>query len=63
MNTKGLLTGNRAIIAQKPYLQGVSRFSCLRPTGKNRPKMGAFRGITVYFSANFQQIGYGQNYS
>jgi hypothetical protein len=59
MKTKGLLEGNRALMAQNAYIQGISRFSWFRPRVEKGPNMGTFRGISVHFSANFQQIKHG----
>lgn len=59
MNNKGLLSGNRAIVAESAYIQGISRISCLCPIAEIWAKSGALWGFSVHFSANFQQICYG----
>lgn len=51
-----LLTGNRAIIAGNPYLQGVSEKSRMYQGGQKWVKNGEFRYFLARFSANFQQI-------
>ena len=43
MNTKGLLTGNRVVIARKPYLQGFSANSHIFKTAKSGAKYGENR--------------------
>lgn len=43
MNTKGLLSGNRVVIAQKPYLQRISANTHIFKIAKNGAKYGENR--------------------
>ena len=45
MNTKGLLEGNRVVIAQKPYIKGFSVISHTLKVSKFGSKWGIFRAF------------------
>lgn len=45
MNTKGLLTGNRVVIAQKPYIKGFFAISHTLKVSKFGSKLGIFRAF------------------